>query len=191
MPRCLYTEPVVHIVLFLFYLSIFTTPSKEYAMTRKTIITSLAAIIFATSIPVAAMANPAFHGRYGYNCQAPASCPAMTQLTDEQKAQFDKLHEEHYAAVAPLRDNLMEKRMTLNALSRNPNTTPAELRQLTADITKLRTQIRTVNDEFVAKMEKAGLPCPQFRHHDGYGYGHRGQGMGQGQGMGMGRGYNR
>ena len=97
-------------------------------MTRKTIITSLAAVIFATSIPVAAMAHPGFHGRYGYNCQAPASCPAMTQLTDEQKAQFDKLHEEHYAAVAPLRDSLMEKRMTLNALSRNPNATPVELR---------------------------------------------------------------
>ena len=155
-------------------------------MTRKTLATSLAAIIFATSIPVAAMANPAFHGRYGYNCQTPVSCPAMPNLTAEQKAQFDKLHEEHYAAIAPLRDSLMEKRMTLNALSRNPNATPTELRQLASDITKLRTQIRTVNDEFFAKMEKAGLPCPQFRHHDGYG--HRGHGMGMGQGMG--RGYN-
>ena len=158
-------------------------------MTRKTIITSLAAVIFATSIPVAAMAHPGFHGRYGYNCQAPASCPAMTQLTDEQKAQFDKLHEEHYAAVAPLRDSLMEKRMTLIALSRNPNATPVELRQLASDITKLRTQIRTVNEEFFAKLEKAGLPLPQFRHHDGYG--HDGYGRGQGMGQGMGRGYCR
>ena len=159
-------------------------------MTRKTIITTLAAVIFATSIPVAAMAYPGSHGRYGYNCQAPASCPAMTQLTDEQKAQFDKLHEEHYAAVAPLRDSLMEKRMTLSALARNPNATPVELRQLAADITKLRTQIRTVNEEFFAKLEKAGLPLPQFRHHDGYGhdgYGHDGYGRGQG----MGRGYCR
>ena len=156
-------------------------------MTRKTIVTSLAAIIFATSIPVAAMAHPDVHGRHGYQA---ASCPVLPNLTDEQKAQFDKLHEEHYAALAPLRDSLMEKRMTLNALSRNPHATPVELRQLASDITKLRTQIRTVNDEFYAKMEKAGLPCPQFRHHDGYGYG-RGQGMGQGMGMGMGRGYNR
>ena len=158
-------------------------------MTRKTIITSLAAVIFATSIPVDAMAYPGSHGRYGYNCQAPASCPAMTQLTDEQKAQLDKLHEEHYAAVAPLRDSLMEKRMTLNALSRNPNATPVELRQLASDITKLRTQIRTVNEEFFAKLEKAGLPLPQFRHHDGYG--HDGYGRGQGMGQGMGRGYCR
>lgn len=152
---------------------------KEYTMTRKTIITSLAAVIFATSIPVAAMANPAFHGRYGYNCQA----PAVSQLTDEQRAQLDKLHEEHYAAIAPLRDSLMEKRMTLNALSRNPNATPVELRQLTADISKLQTQIRTVNEEFFDKMDKAGLPCPRFRHHDGYGYGRHGHGMGMGMGM--------
>lgn len=153
-------------------------------MTRKTIITSLAAIIFATSIPAAAMAYPGFHGRYDYNCPA----QNVPQLTDEQKAQLDKLHEEHYAAVAPLRDSLMEKRMTLDALSRNPNATPAELRQLTADITKLRTQIRTVNEEFFTKMDKAGLPCPRFRHHDGYGYGRHGHGMGAGMGQGQGQG---
>ena len=156
-------------------------------MTRKTIAAALAAVMFAATLPVAAMAYPGFQGR-GYNGQVPASCPALPNLTDEQKAQFTKLHEEHYAALAPLRDSLMEKRMTLNALSRNPNATPTELRQLASDISKIQTQIRTVNDDFYAKMEKAGLPCPQFRHHDGYGYG---RGMGQGQGMGMGRGYNR
>ena len=160
-------------------------------MTRKTIVTALAAVIFATSIPVAAMAYPGFQGGCGYYGQTPASCPAAAQLTDEQKAQFNKLREKHYSAIAPLRDSLMEKRMTLNALSRNPNATPVELRQLTADITKLRTQIRTVNDEFFAEMQKAGLPCPQFRHHDGYGYDGYGRGHGMGHGHGMGRGYNR
>ncbi len=150
-------------------------------MTRKTLATSLAAIIFATSIPAAAMAHPDFHGRYR-DCQTTAPCPAMPNLTDAQKAQLENFRKEHYAAVAPLRDSLMEKRMTLNALSRNPNTSPDELRQLTADITKLRTQIRTVNDDFAAKLTKAGLPCPQFRHHDDYG--HHGRGMGMGKGMG-------
>ena len=159
---------------------------KELSMTRKTIAAALAAVMFAATLPVAAMAYPGFQGR-GYNGQVPASCPALPNLTDEQKAQFTKLHEEHYAALAPLRDSLMEKRMTLNALSRNPNATPTELRQLASDISKIQTQIRTVNDDFYAKMDKAGLPLPQFRHHDGYG--HRSHGMGMGQGMG--RGYNR
>ena len=151
-------------------------------MTRKTIAASLAAVIFAASLPVAAMAHPGFHGR-GYRDYPVAA----SQLTDEQKAQLDKFHEEHYKAVTPLRDNLMEKRMTLNALSGNPNASPDELRQLTADITKLRTQIRTINDEFYAKLTKAGLPCPRYGRHDGYGmgYGHRGYGHdGYGHGMG-------
>ena len=83
--------------------------------------------------------------------------------------------------------------MTLNALSGNPNASPDEIRQLTADITKLRTQIRTVNDDFSAKLVKAGLPCPRngmgYGRHDGYGmgYGHRGYGH-DGYGHGMGRG---
>lgn len=159
-------------------------------MTKKTIIVSLVALAFAASIPVSAMANPDFHGRYHRNYQDMEACPYLPQLTDEQKAQLEKFRKEHYEAVAPLRDSLMEKRMTLNALSRNPNTSPAELRQLTADITKLRTQLRTVNEEFFNKMEKAGLPCPGFRnyaggpgfrHHDG-GYGMHHDGMHHGYG---------
>ena len=161
-------------------------------MTKKTVIVSLVALAFAASIPVSAMANPDFHGRYHRNYQNAATCPYLPQLTDEQKAQMEKFRKEHYDAVAPLRDSLMEKRMTLNALSRNPNTTPAELRQLTADITKLRTQIRTVNDDYFAKMEKAGIPCPGFRnqagdrgfrHHDrGFRHHDRGYGMHHGYG---------
>lgn len=156
-------------------------------MTRKTIVTSLAAIIFATSIPAAAMAQHGFYGRY-HDCPRAVSCQNMPQLTDAQLDKLDKLHQEHYTAIAPLRDSLVEKRMTLNALSRNPNTTPAELRQLTADISKLRAQIRTVNEDFAAKLEKEGLPCPGFRAYDG-GRGmrhHAGHGMGYHDGRGMG-----
>ena len=147
-------------------------------MSRKTVIVSLVAMAFAASIPVAAMADPGFHGRYNRNYQRMNDCPAMPRLTGEQKAQMDKLHEEHFAAVRPLRDSLAAKHMELNALSRNPNVDPSELRQLTADITKLRTQIRDVNDNFADKMEKAGLPCPGFRNYDG------GRGMHHAEGYG-------
>ena len=168
-------------------------------MTRKTIITSLLALSFIASIPAAAMAAPGFYGRYSCNYQRENDCPVMTQLTDEQKTQLDALHKEHFAAVTPLRDALSAKHMELNALSRNPNVDPSELRQLTADITKLRTQIREANDDFFSKMEKAGLPCQGFRnygggrgmhHADGYGYG-RGDGYGMHRADGRGYGYRR
>ncbi len=155
-------------------------------MTRKPIITSLLALSFIASIPVAAMAAPDFYGRYSCNYQRANDCPVMPRLTDEQRVQMDKLHEEHTAAVRPLRDALAAKRLELNALSRNPNVDPSELRQLTADITKLRTQIREVNDDFFSNMEKAGLPCARLRHHDDYGYGH-----GHGRGMHHAEGYGR
>ncbi len=157
---------------------------KGNTMTRKPIIVALVAATFAASIPVAAMASPDFHGRYARDCRRMAPCAAMPNLTEAQRAQLDKLHEEHRAAVAPLHDKLAEKRMTLNALSRNPNTSPDELRALTADITSLRTQIRTVNNDFVAKMQKEGLPCPGFRFHDGYGPRHH-DGYGRHHGYGI------
>lgn len=157
---------------------------KGNTMTRKPIIVALVAATFAASIPVAAMASPDFHGRYARDCRRAAPCESMPRLTEEQRAQMVKLHEEHRAAVAPLHDKLAEKRMTLNALSRNPNTSPDELRALTADITSLRTQIRTVNNDFVAKMQKEGLPCPGFRFHDGYGPRHH-DGYGRHHGYGI------
>ncbi|WP_273522902.1 periplasmic heavy metal sensor [Mailhella massiliensis] len=152
-------------------------------MTRKPVIIALLAATFAAAVPVAvpvaAMANPDFHGRYARDCRRAAPCESMPRLTEEQRAQMVKLHEEHRAAVAPLREQIAEKRMTLNALSRNPNTSPDELRALTADISRLRAKMRTVNDDFRAKMQKQGLPCAEFGRHDGYGprhhdgYGHR------------------
>lgn len=158
-------------------------------MSRKTVIVSLVAMAFAVSIPVSAMADPGFYGRYHRNYQRMDDCPVMPRLTDEQKAQMDKLQEEHFAAVRPLRDSLAAKHMELNALSRNPNVEPSELRQLTADITKLRTQLRDANDDFFNKMEKAGLPCPGFRNYDG------GRGMHHADGYGRhargGYGYGR
>ena len=132
-------------------------------MNKKIITTALAAAFLAVSLPAAAMAYPDFHGRNSCPYISGTPSPDMPQLTAEQKAQADKLHKEHAAAIMPLRDSLSEKRMTLDALSRNPNATPAELRQLAAEITKIKAQMRAVNEELAAKMEKAGVPCPEFR----------------------------
>lgn len=139
-------------------------------MDKKIFSAALAAFFLAVSLPVAAMAYPDYHGRSGCPYVSGNPSQAMPQLTAEQKSQADKLHKEHAASIIPLRDSLSEKRMTLNALSRNPNATPAELRQLASEITKIKAQIRAVNEEFAAKMENAGVPCPEFRAC-GKGYG--------------------
>lgn len=139
-------------------------------MNKKIFASAIAAAVFAAALPAAAMAYPDLHGRTVCPYASGTPSQAMPQLTDEQKAQADKLHKEHAAAIRTLRDSLSEKRMTLDALSRNPNATPAELRQLASEVTKIKSQMRAVNEEFAAKMEKAGIPCPEFRMgREGYG----------------------
>ena len=139
-------------------------------MLKKTLLLSLFSAAVFVSLPLAATAHPDGYGRhhgnyYGYSCYQ-----AMPELSKEQAAQMDKLCEEHRNAVQPLYDQLSQKGLELRALSPNPNVKPEELKALTAEIAKLHEQIRTVNNDFYAKMTKAGLPCRGY-HHGGYGYG--------------------
>ena len=151
--------------------------TKEYTMNKKTLSLSLLSLALLASVPAVASARPHYDdgGRhYGYHRMA--SCPAA-DLSQEQIAQMDKFHEEHRAAVAPLYDQLMEKRLELRALSPNPNVKPEELKALSAEIASLHAKIRTINDEFYANMSKAGLPCGDYGcawhgSRDGYGYGY-------------------
>ena len=136
-------------------------------MSKNTLALTILSAALLTSLPMIANAYPGgygpHHGTYGRG--AAAQTP---ELTKEQVAQMDKLCEEHRAALLPLRDQLIQKRMELRALSPNPNVKPEELKALTAEITKLHEQIRTVNDDFYAKMDKAGLPCYGGSHQRGW-----------------------
>ena len=133
-------------------------------MICKALSLSLLSAVVLASVPVVAMAYPGDCGWYqGYH--RGAYCQSMPELTEEQAAQLDKLYVEHQNAVEPLYEQLSEKRMELRALSPNPNVKPEELKALTAEIAKLRKQIRTVNDEFYAKIGNSGLPCPGYHHH--------------------------
>jgi Spy/CpxP family protein refolding chaperone len=85
----------------------------------------------------------------------------------ERKAQREKLIKEHHAAVMPLHEKLVQKQMELEVLSPNPNVKPEELKALVADICDLRKQMRVLGEEYRAKLEKAGLPCPRFRQECG------------------------
>lgn len=145
---------------------------EETVMLKKTLCLSLLTAAVLMSAPLAAMAHYDGYGRhhggcYGYGYGAGQ---VMPELSSEQAAQMDKLCEEHRNAVQPLYDQLSEKGLELRALSPNPNVKPEEIKALTAEIAKLHAQIRSANNDFYAKMTKAGLPCRGY-HHGGYGHG--------------------
>lgn len=136
-------------------------------MTTKNITLSLLAAALLASAPAYALAQ----GPDQADCP---DCPARMarcerpmhrapHLSAEQAAQMEKFRSEHRAALAPLRDSLMQKKMELHALAPNPNVKPEELKALVSDIVSLRKQMRALGEEYRAKMEKAGLPCPRFR----------------------------
>lgn len=76
----------------------------------------------------------------------------------ERKAQREKLIKEHHAAVMPLYEKLVQKQMELEVLSPNPNVKPEELKALVGEVVSLRSQIRTMKEEFRAEMAKLGGP---------------------------------
>ena len=98
-------------------------------------------------------------------CERPAH-PA-SKMTAEQVAELEKLRAEHHAALAPLRESIAQKKMELHAIAPNPNVKPEELKALVADICDLSKQMRVLGEEYRAKLEKAGLPCPRFRQECG------------------------
>ena len=144
-------------------------------MIKKTLSISLLSAAVLASIPMVAMAyhdgpgRP--HGYYNYQNDDYRGRPA---LSEEQRAQMDKLCEEHRNAVRPLYDQLTQKGLELRALSPNPNVKPEELKAIIADISKLHEQLRTINEDFYSKMADAGLPCFGAYRHGGYHHGGNG-----------------
>ncbi len=135
-------------------------------MNAKNTILSLLAAAAVCTAPALAMADG--HG-HPERCPRPhraAPCerpvPPMPGMNAEQMAQMKQFRQEHHSAIAPLRDQLAQKRMELHALSPNPNVKPEELKAIVSDIMSLRRQMHAVDEAFREKMEKAGLPfCGQ------------------------------
>ena len=136
-------------------------------MNTKNIALSLVAAALLAAVPAAAFADSCAKPVHSACTALKASCerpghPAP-QLSAEQAAELQKLRAEHHAALASLRDSIAQKKMELHALAPNPNVKPEELKALAAEISDLRKQMRTLGEEYRAKLEKAGLPCPHFR----------------------------
>ena len=130
-------------------------------MNAKTISLTLLGTVMLASVPALTMAacpqsGPATCPKTMERCERPAA-PAH-HITPEQMAQFKEFRNERKAALAPLRQQLTQKRMELRALSPNPNVKPEELKALVAEIMELRGKVAAVNKDFRDKMKKAGLP---------------------------------
>jgi len=129
-------------------------------MNAKNIILTLLAAAIVSAAPAAAIAGGNAHPE---RCpqphhMSPCERPAMPCLNTEQIAQMKQLRKEHHEALTPLREQISQKRMELHAIAPNPNVKPDELKAIVNDIMSLRKQMRTVNESFRTKIEKAGLP---------------------------------
>ena len=101
-------------------------------------------------------------------------------LTPEAQATLNKLRDEHYQKVSPLREQLWAKQTELNALSGNPAVKPEEIKKLVAEISALRSQMTKERQAFRTQVSKeTGIANPGgFGGYDGHGgHGMMGGGM--------------
>ena len=147
------------------------------------------AFCLAASLPMVASAGPWHNGGRG---------PAVQALTPEKQAELTTLMDAHMAKMRPVHEQLWQKETTLNALSANPNTQPAQLTALIDEIGALRKQIGDERAALAEQVQKnVGIDTamgPGMGMYGGYcggygqggGYGPRGGGHGGGHHGGYG-----
>ena len=171
-------------------------------MNKQNITIAAMAAFLVIGMTAMAFAGPA-QGRgnnrgYGYHQNM------WSQLTPEKQQAVEVIVNKYDAKFDELRTQLWAKHATLQALVNGGNADEKKIAGLTADIAKLRNQLRDTRDNMRAELEKeTGLVaygpgfggCSGFAGGRGYGmggnYGHMGggYGMGNGPGMGYGMGY--
>lgn len=77
---------------------------------------------------------------------------AFAELSDDKKALFFSIMEEHKVNMAPVRDQMWAKRAQLKAISDDTTTDMAVLTQITDDIIALRQQMRDATIALDARM---------------------------------------
>lgn len=136
-----------------------------------------ALLVLAASLPAMARGHGGGPGGYG----GPGGCPgAMTQLSPEQQAAYQKLVQEHVAKIAPVRAALQVKKAELNAVTIDPKADQSKIAGLAKEIGTLKGQLAEEGATFRAKLVKEFGPL---------GMGGCGGPGGMGRGMGRGPGY--
>jgi Spy/CpxP family protein refolding chaperone len=122
--------------------------------------------------------------------------PPGLNLTDAQRASFDKLFSDYQDRIYPILSQLQDQRLLYRLLSRQNNLNLDEAKKNIAEMRRLRDQLRTEFKKFQADLKAANLPeilgvhakgfCGGgFKGGPGFGPGHR-RGFGPGPGFGRG-----
>ena len=156
-------------------------------MKKLYILLGIALFIGATAYPVQARGPGWGRGNYpGYGGSnagyGPQSGSNYGNLTEEQRAQLDKLHQKFYDETAPLRNEMRTKWMESNNIlnSSDPNT--EKIKALQKEINDLRAKLGEKRIDFDLEVRKI-VPKGAY-YGKGYGRGYAGLKQGRGPGTG-------
>jgi zinc resistance-associated protein len=157
----------------------------------KRMITVLGIVLLVGAIALPAMAYGPGCGKgrqmMGYGQGGPGACQQYNEnMTEEQRAQLDKLHQKFYDETAQLRSGLWAKRGELDSRLGVSNPDAEKIRALQKEISDMRAKMDQARIDFQLEARKIN---PDARYGMGYGKGgfgphHRGYGRGMGNGPG-------
>jgi len=154
-------------------------------------ILALAAVV---AVPVLAQGPGYGKGRYaqGFRGNDPGACPkygwGYGNLTDEQRAQMDGLHQKFFDETAQIRSELWAKKGELNVLMSTSNPDLEKAKALQKEVSDLKAKMAQERIDLYAEKKKID---PDARFGQGWG---RGKGFGPrggDRGPAMGRGWHR
>jgi len=161
-------------------------------MKRALTVIGIMVLVAAIAIPVLAQGPGAGRGRMmqGYGPGDPANCPRYAaledKLTDEQRAQLDKLHQKFFDETAAVRSQMAAKHSELSILMNTSNPDFEKAKALQKEINDLRGKMGQERIKLFAEERKIN---PDARFGMGWGRGGMKGGGGMGYGRGMGRGF--
>ena len=152
----------------------------------KKVLTTLGILVL-----VGFLAAPVFAHRYGggKNYGGPGSGSCWYEggdLTDNQKAELEKLHQQYVDDTAKMREEIWNKSAELDTLLNSSNPDPKKAKDLQREISDLKTKMSDKRLDFELKARKI---APNARSGRGYGKGY-GRGYGHGHGGGYHHGYH-
>ena len=124
-------------------------------------------------------------GWKGEHCGESGNPGKFSNLTPEQKANFQELGRKFKEETAQLRESLVTKRIELQSLWTNPNTDPKAIVDKEKELRDLQNQMK--DKALQMKLEARKFLTPEQIQESGQGMGRgfgRGHMMGHGRGMG-------
>ncbi len=130
---------------------------------RNTVIALLSAAVLFTA-PAMLSADPAPDSTQKA-AQADVQADPAKADAKAKHEQFVSIMKSHRSAMRQLEDKMEQKQMELDYIAVNPNTKPADIKALIAEIFDLRAKIRSARSDVRNKLKEAGLPMPR-EHRD-------------------------